>query len=153
MTAEATSPNEDVIHKELDLLLRKAEELYAEKKYDEAVTHLQQMIERFPESPLPHHDLALVYLSQLSDKYQHLDVLWEDLAEDEALFEAAEAAEEAALDVNSEFVPALNNLGTLYALRGWWEDAIEEWDYSLSIDPDQPEVREDLVEVRSRAGE
>ncbi|HBF34650.1 TPA: hypothetical protein DDW35_08795 [Candidatus Sumerlaeota bacterium] len=151
MTTETPSPNED-IHKELDLLLRKAEELYAEKKYDEAVGHLQQMIERFPDSPLPHHDLAVVYLSQLYDKYQHMEV-WEDLADDEAIFEAAVAAEEAALDVDGEFVPALNNLGTLFALRGWWEDAVEEWDYSLSIDPEQPELREDLAEVRERVGE
>lgn len=155
MTTDDKQPDsaeqEDALHKELDLMLRKAEMLYEEKKYDEAVEHLGKMIERFPDSPFPHHDLAVVYLSQLHDKYEHLEI-WDDLAEDEALFEAAVSAEEAALDLDSEFVPALNNLGTLFALRGWWEDAIEEWEYSLAIDPEQPELREDLEEVRARAG-
>jgi tetratricopeptide (TPR) repeat protein len=133
--------------RELDDLLAQAENLSKEKRYDEAVAVLNRAIERFPESPLPHHDLSVVHLVRLRADYEHLEI-WEDLADDESFFESAVAEAETAIDLDGEFVAARNNLATLFALRGWWKAAIEQWETSLSIRPDQSQVREDLNAAR-----
>lgn len=137
--------------KDLDEALRIGEQMLHENRFDEVVIHLLDVIKRFPESPLPHHNLAVVYLIMLREDYSHLQV-WEDLADDETLFQLAVAEEEAALQRDDQFVAARNNLGTLFALRGWWQNAIDQWEQSLSISPDQPEVRQDLTNMRNRLG-
>jgi len=136
---------------ELDDFLAEAEQMVKESRYDDAEIHLLAVIERYPDSPLPHHDLAVVYLARLREDYEHLEI-WEDLADDEEVFELAVAETEAALDLDENFLPARNNLGTLFALRAWWEPAIQQWEMSLSVNPDQPVVREDLARARSRLG-
>lgn len=135
---------------EMDAMLAEAETLAQEGRLEEATQLLETVIERFPESPLPHHALSVVYLSRLRKDYEHLE-LWENLANDEELFELAVSEAEAALELDPDFVPARNNLGTLCAYRGWWEDAIAHWERSLAISPDQPLIREDLARVRERA--
>lgn len=132
---------------ELDELLDRAERLLEEGHFDEAVEVLRESIERFPESPLPRHDLSVVYFTRLRRKYEHLEV-WEELAEDEAFFEAAVREAETALEIDGDFVPARNNLATLFALRGWWADAARHWEMSLTLQPDQSQARLDLVEAR-----
>jgi len=122
-----------------------------EKQYERVVKHLLKVIKDFPESPLPHHDLAVVYFTMLREDYSHLQV-WEDLADDEILFELAVSEEEAALEIDDQLFSARNNLGTLFALRGWWQNAIDQWEQSLSISPDQPEVRQDLTNAHERLG-
>jgi tetratricopeptide (TPR) repeat protein len=133
---------------ELDEKLRLAGELSDAGRYDEAIQMLRELAEQYPESPLPHHNLSVIYLLRLQEDYEHLEV-WEDLSDDEKVFEQAVSEAEAALALQESFVPALNNLGTLFALRGWWQDAINQWERSLSEEPGQPLVREDLAEARS----
>jgi tetratricopeptide (TPR) repeat protein len=131
----------------LDALMRQGEDACNDGRYEEAETRLREAIERFPDSPLPHHAMSVVYLTHLREDYEHLEV-WEDLADDEATFEAAVGEAEAALALDPDFTPARNNLATLFALRGWWADAAEQWEMSLSTDPGQPDVREELQEAR-----
>ena len=137
---------------QLDALLEEGEQLCADKQYDEAIARLRAAIEQYPDSPLPHHALSVVCLMRLREDYAHMEV-WEDLAGDEAHFEAAVKEAEAALDLDEKFVPARNNLGTLFALRGWWEDAIRQWEVSLTLEPGQSQVREDLSDARRHLGE
>jgi tetratricopeptide (TPR) repeat protein len=131
----------------LEVLLKKADELFRQKRYDDATEVLKGAAEEYPDSPLPHHDLSVLNLERLRETYSHLEI-WEDLADDEAHFETAVAEAEVALDLDENFLPARNNLGTLFALRGWWEDAAEQWEISLTLQPDQSQVREELLEAR-----
>ncbi|MBN1867464.1 tetratricopeptide repeat protein [Candidatus Sumerlaeota bacterium] len=142
-----TGKSDSAQSRRLDDLLAQAEALSDEKRWDEAVAALEKTIERFPDSPLPHHALSVVYLLRLREDYEHLEV-WEDLADDERLFESAVDEAEAAIDLDEEFVPARNNLATLFALRGWWKAAVEQWETSLTIRPDQSRVREELNDAR-----
>jgi len=137
---------------QLDALLEEGEQLCADKRYDEAISRLRAAIEQYPDSPLPHHALSVVCLMRLREDYEHLEV-WEDLADGEAHFEAAVKEAEAALDLDEKFVPARNNLGTLFALRGWWEDAIRQWEMSLTLEPGQSQVREEMSDARRHLGE
>ena len=131
----------------LEQRLRQAVELAESGDFDSADAELRAAIERYPDSPLPHHDLSVLRLTQLRRDYEHLEV-WEDLSGDEALFEEAVREAEAALELDAEFLPARNNLAMLFALRGWWKDALEQWETSLSVDPGQSQVREHMVEAR-----
>ena len=136
---------------ELGEILREAEELLKDGDYDGAVEKLQEAAEQAPESPLPRHNQSVVHLMRLMEDYSH-EELWEDLADDEGAFEAAVSEAEAALEIDGDFVPARNNLGRLFAVRGWWENAIEQWEISLSTYADQPQVRKDLAEARRHIG-
>jgi len=140
-------PFESPFEGALNNLLEQAESLASDCNFAAAETCLRQAVERYPDSPLPHHALSIVVLDQLRRDYDHLEV-WDDLAQDEALFEEAIHEAETALELEPDFVPAHNNLGTLYALRGWWVDAIREWELSLSIRSDQSQVREEMLQAR-----
>ena len=48
----------------------------------------------------------------------------------------------AALKLNPDLIPALNNLGRLRSQRGEVEKARALWQRSLKAKPDQPKVRE-----------
>jgi tetratricopeptide (TPR) repeat protein len=119
---------------------------------DEAIEILTDAVERFPESPLSHYNLGVAHFMKLKEDLEHVE-MWEDYADDEGHYEEAVASFEHALEIDEKFVGALNNLATLYALRDRAEDAIDLWERSLEIDPDQPEVREDLDEYRQQLEE
>ena len=88
---------------------------------------------------------------RLNADREHLEV-WGDLAEDEECFEEAVGEAEAALAADPGYVPARNNLGRLFALRGWWQGAVEQWEASLSNYPDQPQIREELLAAKAKLG-
>ena len=145
---DSMDPETKTREEELDEKMRTATELVNSGKYDESIQLLRALAEQYPDSPLPHYNLSVIYLMRLQEDYEHLEV-WEDLSDDEKVFEQAVSEAETALQIKPDFIPALNNLGTLFALRGWWQDAINQWEKSLSEEPDQPLVREDLAEARS----
>ena len=51
---------------------------------------------------------------------------------------------ESAVETDPSFVEAYNNLGRLYSLRGRKADALNAWNKSLELRPDQPNVKEDI---------
>ena len=131
----------------LDGLLDRAGHLLGDGHFDDAVGVLREAIEQFPDSPLPRHDLSVAYFSRLRGKYDHLEV-WGDLSDEEAFFEAAVREAKASLEIDDDFVPGHNNLATLFALRGWWKEAEQHWEISLTLQPDQSLVRQDMVAAR-----
>lgn len=121
--------------------------LYGEEnEMQKAVDLLEQALGIDPESTTAHYNLGVCYLKALKRDLEVSEV-WEDKADDEELFELAIIAFQRALEINPGLVEALNNLGTLYALRGWSDRAREQWERSLQIDADQPEIRQDLASL------
>lgn len=128
-------------------LIEQGEKLAKEGNLDEAEEVLKRAVEMEPDNALTHYNLSLVYMIKLKRDIEQ-EELWEDYADDEGYFEEAIAHCQTAVELNPKMVEAHNNLGTLYALRGWKEKAIEQWEESLAIHPDQPQVREDIITLR-----
>ena len=140
-------PDAEKIDSRLEKLLHEAEEHMQEGAYRKAAEIALEATREFPQSPLPFHALSVVYLRLLQSDIEHLE-MWEDLSDDEAYCDAAIGAAKTAIDLDEEFVPARNNLAMLYAVRGWWDEAVKQWETSLSIQPDQSQVRQDLADGR-----
>jgi len=115
--------------------------------FAEAIRTLMRAIERDPDQPDAHYNLAVVYgllaMSDLGD-----EEYFEDHVDEEILLQNAIEEYHRVLETDACHVPAHNNLGTIYALHGERELAIHELELSLEINPDQPEVREQLDELR-----
>ncbi len=141
------SSHADQIDPELKNLLEQAEFHMEAGDYKRAVDEAKKACEDFCESPLPHHALSVVYLRLLKSDIEHLEI-WEDICDDEAYYDAAIGAAKAAIDVDEEFVPARNNLAMLFASRGWWKEALQQWEISLSIDSDQSHIRQEMIAAR-----
>ncbi len=135
----------------LDALLKSAQALFEEGDLTGTIKRLQECIGQYPDSPLPHHNLSVVYIHMLLEEETRKEV-WEDLSDEEACFEAAVRESELAIGQDRNFVAAYNNLGMLFASRGWWAEAIEQWETSLNIDPGQSKVRDEMMQARSHLG-
>ena len=121
--------------------------LYGDKnEIRKAVDLLEQALGIDPENATAHYDLGVCYLKVLKSDLE-VSEIWEDKADDEEFFELAIVAFQRALEIDPELVEAYNNLGMLYALRGWNDQAKEQWERSLKINPDQPEIRHDLTSL------
>ena len=117
-----------------------------EHEIRKAADLLEQALGIDPENAMAHYNLGLCYLKVLKSDLE-VSEIWEDKADDEAFFELAIVAFQRALEIDPEFVEAYNNLGTLYALRGWNDQAKEQWELSLQINPDQPEIQQDVASL------
>ncbi|UCE17303.1 MAG: tetratricopeptide repeat protein [Gemmatimonadota bacterium] len=121
--------------------------LYGERnEIRKAVDLLEQILGIDPENTTAHYNLGVCYFKVLKSDLE-VSEIWEDKADDEEFFELAIVAFQRALELDSEFVEAYNNLGTLYALRGWNEEAKEQWKRSLELNSNQPEIRENLANL------
>jgi Flp pilus assembly protein TadD len=121
--------------------------LYGEQnQLRRAVELLNRAIILGPENATAQYDLGVCYLEVLKGDME-ISEIWEDKADDEEFFELATVAFQRAIEIDPDFVEAYNNLGTLYALRGWNDQAREQWEQSLALDPDQPRIRENLVSL------
>lgn len=134
---------EDLENPELNTILEKADQLASSGSFDEAIEALDGAVEKFPESVLAHYNLGVVYYMRLREDLDHVEV-WEDYADEQGYYEEAVSEFQQTLDLDPDFVPALNNLGNLYALKEMWEEAIEQWEHSLEVNPDQPEISDSL---------
>lgn len=123
--------------------LEAAENAGDEKQLEQALDILREAVERFPDSGEAHYDLGVALFMLLESRLAHLD-LWENLAEDEELAEETIAAFEAAIERKPDFAPAYTNLANMLALRGNARKAVALWQRSLELDPDQPEVKDNL---------
>lgn len=128
-------------------LLDQATALVEEGKFSEAEELLKQLEDSAPDNALVQYNLSVIYLIRLKKDLENYR-MWEDYSDEEGLFEEAIAHCQTAIELDPNLVPAHNNLGTLYAIRGWNDKAIEQWEESLSLHPDQPDVREDLTALR-----
>jgi tetratricopeptide (TPR) repeat protein len=121
--------------------------LYGEEdEIRKAVDLLEQSIGIDPENATAHYNMGVCYLKVLKSDLE-VSEIWEDKADDEEFFELAIVSFQRAIEIDPDFFEAYNNLGTLYALRGWMDRAKEQWQRSLEINPDQPEIREDMANV------
>lgn len=127
----------------VDILIELASLYGEEDEVRKAAELLEQAIAIDPENATAHYDLGVCYLKVVIDDVG-ISQIWEDQADEEEFFELATVAFQRALEIDPEFYEAHNNLGTIYALRGWNDQAKEHWEQSLELNPDQPDVREDL---------
>jgi Flp pilus assembly protein TadD len=134
---------------ELNILLDQGQAQAEEGDLDAAIKTLRSAAEQFADQAMAHYYLSVACLMKLKGDLDHIE-WWENLADDEGLLEVALFECETAVDLAPELVPALNNLGILYALRGRFTTACEQWERSLSLEPDQPRVRQDLAVAREK---
>ena len=127
----------------VDILIELASLYGEEDELRKASELLEQAIAIDPESAAAHYDLGVCYLKVVIEDVS-FSQMWEDRADEEEFFELATVAFQRALEIDPDLYEAHNNLGTLYALRGWNDQAKEHWEESLQINPDQPDVREEL---------
>ena len=121
--------------------------LYGEQnEIRKAVDLLEQAVGIDPENATAHYNMGVCYLKVLKSDLE-VSEIWEDRADDEEFFELAIVSFQRAIEIDPEFFEAYNNLGTLYALRGWTDQAREQWERSLELHPDQPEIREDVANL------
>lgn len=130
----------------VELIIELASHYGEENRILEAVDLLNQAIDIDPENATAYYDLGVCYLKVLKSDLE-VSEMWEDKADDEEFFELAIVAFQRTIEIDTEFVEAYNNLGTLYALRGWNDQAREQWEFSLRIDPAQEKVRENLASL------
>ena len=131
------NPHDAELHLELGV------ELAVDGENAAAVEAWTKALELDPGLAEAHYNLGVLYGRSFIEDIA-VDELWEDLTDEEILFENAVKHLRDALAIDSQLIPALNNLGHLYAIRGRFEEAKTCYEDSLRIDADQPDVREDL---------
>lgn len=134
---------------DLDSVVEESEELIESGEFAKAIELLHGGIEVFPEEAALHFLLGLASLESLREDIDRSE-LWEDDTDAVEMYEQAVAAFEEALNLEPEHVGSLNALGTLYALRGNHEGAINCWEKSLEVEPDQSTVNEDIRSSRKK---
>lgn len=135
----------------LDDYIAVGEKVAKEGRLDEAVEVMREATHRYPESPTGRYNLGVALFLRVKKDREHQE-LWENLADDEQFADEAMAALEGAVAADPKFTQAYNNLGRLYALRGRKEDALAAWKKSLELNPDQPEVQEEMEDYRDKFG-
>jgi superkiller protein 3 len=121
--------------------------LYGEEgEIRKAVDLLDQALALDPENAAAHYNMGVCYLMVIINDIDASEI-WEGRADDEECYELATVAFQRALEINPELYEAHNNLGTLYALRSENDQARQHWELSLKINPDQPDVQDDLASL------
>ena len=115
--------------------------------FTQAVPLLRKAVELDPENPNTHYNLAVAYGIILIDDLE-IDEIWEDHTDEEELFELAINGYLRVIELDPEFIEAYNNLGTLYAIRGWHKEAKEIWEKSLELDPNQDDIKMELEDLK-----
>ena len=131
-----------------ELLVSRGIELASAEQFPQAIEALQQAIELDDVRVDAHYNLAVVYgLLAMSDL--RAEEYFEDHVDEEILLQNAIEEYQRVLELDDAHLAAHNNLGTIYALHGERELALHELELSLTLDPDQPDVREQIDELRS----
>lgn len=136
----------------LDDYIATSEKIGQDGRLEEAVDVMREGARRFPESARAHQALGLALLLALKADIA-VKELWEFMADEEELAEEAHEAFQAAIGRDPELWDAYANLGTLLVMRGRTAKAVEVWEKSLELNPDQPDVKGDLEMVRGRITE
>jgi len=133
----------------LDEYLETGEKLGQEGRLAEGADVLREATNRYPESATAFYDLGVALFLELREEHAHLE-LWEDLAENENVAEECVYALESAIERDPKLTEAFTNLGTILALRGRRDEAIAAWERSLALNPNQPDVLEELDLYRNK---
>jgi spermidine synthase len=98
-------------------------------RQEEALPHVKTWLERYPDDVDARHSLGVAYAET-------------------AQYELAEAELKKVIEIDHAHLFARNNLASVYVLTDRYAEAIEEFEHSLTINPDQPRVRERLLELQ-----
>ena len=121
--------------------------LYGEEgEIRKALDLLDQALAIDPEHAAAHYNVGVCYLMVLINELDASEI-WEEKTDDEECFELATIAFQRALEIEPDLYEAHNNLGTLYALRNEDDQAREHWELSLQLNPDQPDIQDDLASL------
>ena len=127
-------------------LVSRGIELAESGAYAEAIAAFERAVGLDDGQVDAHYNLAVVYgLLAMGDL--RVEELFEDHVDEEILLQNAIEAYQRVLELDDGHIAAHNNLATIYALHGERELASHELDLSLEIDPDQPDIREQLDEL------
>lgn len=118
---------------------------------EKAEAELVRAAELAPDRAEIFYNLGVTYSMVMTEDLA-VEELWESYADEEELYHLAEQHFLRALELDPELIQAYNNLGTLYSLWGRAEDAVDYWQKSLELEPDQPDIREAISEVRGAGG-
>jgi tetratricopeptide (TPR) repeat protein len=127
----------------LEKYLETAEQAAADQRLAESVAILREAVRRHPDRALAHYNLGVAIFMMLEADLSHLEI-WENLAEQEELAEECVVAFQTAIERDPGMSAAYTNLASLLVLRGRTPEAVEFWEKSLELDPEQPEVRQNL---------
>ena len=134
---------------DLDSVVEEGEELLEAGEYAKAIELLAGGIEAFADAPQLYYLLGLASTEALKEDMAHNE-LWEKDSDLVEMYEQAVSAFEEALNLEAEHLGSLNALGTLYALRGNYESAINCWEKSIEVEPDQQPVLDDIRMARRK---
>lgn len=124
--------------------------VYAEDEdYQSARKYFERALELYPEDPVIYYDLGFLYKMMLLKDTEHLE-LWEDASDEQVLMEDAIYYFQKALDINPDYINALNNLASLYAIKNNYDEAISLWKRSLEIDDSQEMVKNDIQAILNK---
>ena len=128
-------------------LVTRGVELAEQESFAEAIAALERAAELDDARVDAHYNLAVLYgLLAMSDL--KAEEYFEDHVDEEILLQNAIDEYQRVLELDDTHIAAHNNLGTIYALHGERDLAVHELELSLQIDPDQPDVREQLDELK-----
>jgi len=146
------------------LLHSRANELSRTGGYDQALALLSREFELVPERVQLNRDIANVYMAmgRQEEAIPHVQA-WllhypDDLDARHSLgvayaetgrYELAASEFKKVIEIDHAYFFARNNLASVYELTGRSAEAIEEFEHSLALNPDQPDVRERLQGLRS----
>lgn len=132
---------------ELEALIDEGEALIEEGEYGAALDLFREAAERFPESPLAIYKVGHTALMLFSDGVEETNN-WQDDDDLAGFYEEALNAFDAAITLDAEYYPALNGQGALYMVAENIEAALDCWQRSVDISPDQEEILTALEEAR-----
>jgi tetratricopeptide (TPR) repeat protein len=144
------SDDDDLEDDDLEALIDEGEALIEEGEYTEALRIFREATERFPESPYAHYHVGQTALMMFSDGLEETPD-WEDDDDLSSLNEEAQTAFDSALSIDEDFYPALNGQGALFMVLGNHQAAVEYWEKSLSINPDQEDIVEAVEEAKKQS--
>lgn len=133
---------------ELQSLIDEGEALIEEGEYGSALELFREASERFPESPLALYHVGQTALMLFTDTMDP-DSNWQDDDDLTSHYEEAQSAFESALSLDEGFYPALNGQGALFMVVSNPAAAIDCWQRSLDIMPDQEDITQAIDEARS----
>lgn len=118
--------------------------LAAEGNLRGAAAEFEEAIRLDPERAVAHYNLGVVYGRFLLDDLS-VDEYFEDHTDEEAIFEKASSHYKEAIRLQPGMTAALNNLARIHAAMGMGPEARGFFEQSLAINPEQPEVTDDLA--------
>ncbi len=121
---------------------------YADRgELGKAIGTYEKLVEIDPDNAEAFYNLGVAY-GRLALEDIAVEILWEDKTDEEDYLENAVKNYLRSLEIDPANIHARNNLGLLYKAMDWPDKAAEEFELSLKTEPDQPEIRKLLDEVR-----